>query len=101
MMRINPTIRAFIKKELTQALRDFRMRILIFGVPIIQLTIFGLALSTEVRNIRLAVRGAPSDVTFQRLADRAFASGWFTPAADDGRDPVELIHSRRADAVMI
>lgn len=100
-MLLSPTLRVFLRKELTQALRDVRMRILIFGVPLIQLTIFGLALSTEIRNIRLAIRGDPSDVMFQRLAERAYASGWFIPATDDGREASELIQSRKADAVLI
>ena len=43
---MNVTLRAFIKKELVQTLRDVRMRALLFGAPVLQMTIFGLALST-------------------------------------------------------
>ncbi|MBF0300188.1 MAG: ABC transporter permease, partial [Oligoflexia bacterium] len=41
----------FIKKEILQTLRDPRMTVLLFGVPIIQLIIFGYAISNEVKNI--------------------------------------------------
>ena len=42
-------------KEFLQMLRDPRMRVVIFGMPVIQLTIMAFALTTDVNNIRLAV----------------------------------------------
>ena len=51
---MNRTLIGFIKKELIQTLRDPRMRVLLFVMPVIQLTLFGVALSNEVKNIRLA-----------------------------------------------
>lgn len=42
-------------KEFLQMLRDPRMRVVIFGVPVIQMTIMAFALTTDVTNIRLAV----------------------------------------------
>lgn len=99
---MNPTLKAFIKKELTQTLRDVRMRLLLFGAPIIQLTIFGLALSTEIKNIKLAVFSQPGDAAAVRLADDFYSSGWFKPTVfEPGEDPFELIGSGRADAVLI
>ncbi|NNN05023.1 MAG: ABC transporter permease, partial [Elusimicrobia bacterium] len=52
---MSPTTLGFIRKELSQALRDPRMRGMLLFMPIIQLLIFGYALSSEIRNIRLAV----------------------------------------------
>jgi len=99
---MNPALKAFIKKELVQTLRDVRMRILLFGAPILQLTIFGLALSSEIKNIKLAVFNQPGDTAAVRLADDFYSSGWFKPAAfSPGEDPFELIGSGRADAVLL
>ncbi len=99
---MNLTLKAFVKKELTQALRDVRMRALMFGAPIIQLTIFGLALSTEIKNIKLAVFSGPGDAMFGRVADGFYSSGWFLRAGHaPGEDPYELIASGRADAALI
>ncbi len=42
-------------KEFLQMLRDPRMRVVIFGIPVIQMTIMAFALTTDVTNIRLAV----------------------------------------------
>ena len=51
----------FIKKEILQTLRDPRMAILLFGVPVIQLMVFGLAISNEVKKgkTRSFKRSAP------------------------------------------
>ncbi|HAH31406.1 MAG TPA: ABC transporter permease [Elusimicrobia bacterium] len=96
------TLKAFIRKELTQTLRDVRMRVLLFGAPIIQLTIFGLALSTEIKNIKLAAFSRPGDAMFGRVAEGFYASGWFMRAGyASGEDPFELIASGRADAALI
>ena len=42
-------------KEFLQMLRDPRMRVVIFGVPVIQMTIMAFALTTDVTDIRLGV----------------------------------------------
>lgn len=98
---MNRTILAFIRKELSQSLRDPRMRLVIFVLPMIQMAMFGLAISTEIRGIRLAAVHAPSDAAARRLVDRFYASGWFVPAAGDGRDPYQLIAAGVADAVLV
>jgi len=97
---MNPTIKGFIKKEFVQVLRDVRMRVLLFVAPIVQLTIFGYAISTEVRNIRLATQFAPNDVIAQRIEERCFASGWFIPASGEG-EAYELVQSGQAEAVLL
>lgn len=45
----------FIKKEFLHVLRDKRTLIVLFGMPIVQVLLFGFALSTEVKDTRLAV----------------------------------------------
>ena len=99
---MNLTLRAFIRKELIQTLRNVRMRALLFGAPIIQLTIFGLALTTDIKNIKLAVFSRPEDGMFERVTEGFYASGWFARVGHaPGEDPFELIASGRADAVLI
>jgi len=97
---MNPTLKGFLRKELVQALRDPRMRVVLFLMPVIQMSIFGLALSNEVRNIRFAVAAAPDDTLAQQLRERAVASGWFRLVHADG-DPYRLVRSGRAEAVFI
>ena len=81
---MNRTLLAFLRKELMQTLRDPRMRVILFIMPVVQMTVFGLALSTEVRDIRLRVLREPGDSAMARLEERFYASGWFVPAAGGG-----------------
>lgn len=98
---MNITLRGFIKKELTQTLRDKRMRIVVFLIPLIQLTIFGLALSNEIKNIRLKVFYAPNDIMARRIEERAMASGWFVRVTSKNNDPFDLVKKGQADAVLV
>ena len=98
---INPTIIGFFRKEITQTLRDPRMRMLVLVAPLLQLLLFGYAISTEVRNIKLAVACAPGDLLARRLQERALASGWFVAARTSGSDPFAWVQAGQADAVMV
>jgi ABC-2 type transport system permease protein len=98
---MNLTILGFIKKELNQTLRNSRMRGLLFMAPVIQLTLFGYALSTEVRHIKLAASYSPSDGLARRLEQRCYASGLFVPARVSGSDPYEWVLSGQADAAFV
>ncbi|MDD5305074.1 MAG: ABC transporter permease [Elusimicrobia bacterium] len=98
---MNPTIIGFIRKELVQTLRDPRARGMLFIMPVVQLIIFGVALSSEIRNVRLAVAARPDDAFSRRLADRFYASGWFIPAAPGEGDPFDWVRSGRAEAVLV
>jgi len=97
---MNVTLRGFMKKELIQTLRDPRMRIVMFAVPMLQLIVFGLALSNEVKNIRLVGQFAPSDVVGQRLVRNALASTWFIPGQEAG-GAFESVRSGNAHVVLV
>jgi len=98
---VNPTLVGFIRKELLQTLREPRMRALLFVAPVIQLTMFGLAISADVRNIKLAVYASPHDRYARRLADRCYSGNYFVRARADGLDPFEAIQSGRAEAAIV
>ncbi len=101
---MNRTLRGFIKKELIQALRDPRMKFLLFVTPIVQMTLFGVAISNEVKNIRLAAFFDSRDTVMRDVYVRAIAGRWFIPsgyAGEPAADPVELIRSSKADAVLV
>ncbi len=98
---MNATILGFLKKELRQTLRDPRMRMMLFVAPVIQMTLFGFALSQEVRNVRLAVYAPASDAAMVRLADRMMGGGLFVPAKNPPVDPYQAISAGVADAVLV
>lgn len=101
---MNKTLLGFIKKELIQALRDPRMKFIIFVTPIVQMTLFGVAISNEVKNIRLAAVFDSKDYVLRQVYEHAIAGGWFVPAKATGvvaQDPFELIRANDADAVLV
>jgi len=98
---MSPTLLGFIKKELTQSLRDPRMKFILFVVPIVQMTLFGVAISNEVKNIRLAALFSEKDTVLRDVYERAVSGGWFVPAKISPGDPYEMIKADQADAVLI
>ena len=95
---MNKTLIGFIKKELIQTLRDPRMRVLLFIMPVVQLTLFGVALSNEVKNIRLAAVFDSKDTVLRDVYERSIAGKWFIPAKSRERDPFTMIEADAADA---
>lgn len=98
------TLAGFIAKEFTQIFRDPKMIVALFFIPLMQLIMFGLALTSEVKNIEFAVVSRPSALA-REVQTRALASGWFKKAEQiDGAhvpDPAALLTQRRAEAVLV
>ena len=46
---------SFVKKEFYHIFRDKRTMFILLGMPIVQIIIFGFALTNEVKNSRIAV----------------------------------------------
>ncbi len=68
---------AFIKKEFLHVLRDGRTLLVLFGVPIMQILIFGFALSNEVKNSHIVVIDHAHDVLSRRLIQKFDESHYF------------------------
>ncbi|MDD4973812.1 MAG: ABC transporter permease [Bacteriovorax sp.] len=100
-MKINQTLLGFIRKEFIQTLRDPKMRALLFVAPIIQMTLFGVAISSDVKNVRLSYIPHTNDTVLEHVYQRAIKSGWFIPARVSTRDPFGQIHANEADAVLV
>ncbi|MDR0798490.1 MAG: ABC transporter permease [Dysgonamonadaceae bacterium] len=68
---------AFIIKEFEHIFRDMRTILLIIGIPIAQILIIGFAVSTEVKNIRVAVYDPSNDVSTQLIINHFESSRSF------------------------
>jgi ABC-2 type transport system permease protein len=84
-----------------QVFREPRLRMMLILPPMIQMIFFGLAISTQTRNIRLAAVYPLNDHVSQRVEERCCHSGWFVTARVQGNDPFEWVRSGKADAVMV
>ncbi len=64
-------IKAFIRKELFHILRDRRTLLIVILLPIVQVLLFGFAISVEVQHMRIAMVGkefADDQSLFEKLA---------------------------------
>jgi ABC-2 type transport system permease protein len=68
-------------KEFLQMLRDPRMRVVIFGVPVIQMTVMAFALTTDVTDIRMAVLDMDKTPASRELIAAFTAGGYFQISA--------------------
>jgi ABC-2 type transport system permease protein len=67
----------FIKKEFAHVLRDRKTLLILFGLPIVQIVIFGFALSNEVKNSRILVVDHARDDVSRELIAKLEASRYF------------------------
>jgi len=70
-------VRYLFVKELTQVLRDKRMRMTLIIPPLFQLIIFGYAANLDVKQIRTAVRDLEQSVESRDLIARLGSSKYF------------------------
>lgn len=90
---------SFIIKETQHIMRDRRTMMILFGMPIILMLIFGFAISTDVRNVRTVVVMSQIDHQTQRMINALDESEYFkvlykvhTPAEAE-----QLIRNQKAD----
>lgn len=69
---------AFVRKEFFHIFRDRRTMLILLGMPIVQIILFGFAITTEVKNVRVAVLDPSNDVVTRQIIDRMDASEYFT-----------------------
>jgi len=69
--------RSFIKKEFYHILRDKRTMFILLGMPIVQIIIFGFALTNEVKNAKIAVLDLSNDASTQAIRTEIAASRYF------------------------
>ncbi len=68
---------SFILKEFRHILRDPRTMLILLVMPVVQILLFGFAISTEVKNTNVAVLDPANDQTTQRLIGEIAASDYF------------------------
>ncbi|MDR1722930.1 MAG: ABC transporter permease [Tannerella sp.] len=68
----------FIRKEFIHIIRDKRTILILLVMPVIQIIIFGFAISTELRNVNVAVLNPSPDEMTRRLIERIDVSEYFS-----------------------
>lgn len=68
---------AFIGKEFRHIFRDLRTLLILIGMPIVQIILFGFAITTEVNNIDVAILVTSQDAVVQKIEEHLEASHYF------------------------
>jgi ABC-2 type transport system permease protein len=96
-------LRAVMRKEFLQILRDPHTLYIVLAIPVVQLFLLGYTATTEVRNIPLAVIDRDRTADSRRLLDAFRAADYFRLAfdLDSERQLRQLIDSGDAGAGLI
>ena len=68
----------FVYKEMLHVLRDKRMLFVALAIPIVQMLLFGFAISTEVNNINVAVAYDRYDEDVRQAIERISSNPYVT-----------------------
>jgi len=68
---------AFVKKEFFHIWRDKRTMFILLGMPVVQIVIFGFALTNEVKNANIAILDNSKDAATASLTAQLDASRYF------------------------
>ncbi len=69
---------SFVRKEFYHIFRDKRTMLILLGMPVVQILLFGFAITTEVKNTKLAVFDPSKDATTLLIKEHFRASEYFT-----------------------
>ena len=94
---------SFVIKEARHILRDKRTMLILFGMPIVLMLLFGFAITNDVKNVRTIVVTAQMDHATQRAVDRLAASDYFTlvGTVPTPIDAEQAIRNQQADLAII
>jgi ABC-2 type transport system permease protein len=67
----------FIVKEFYHIFRDRRTLLILFGMPIAQMMLFGFVITSEIRDVKLAVLDLSHDNTTRKITEKLTSTGYF------------------------
>ncbi len=79
----------FIKKEFIHIFRDFKTMIILFGIPVTQIMIFGYAVTNEISNVKVIILDNAKDEISRDIIHKIEASRYFM-IADYIQDPNDI-----------
>ncbi len=94
---------SFVIKETKHILRDKRTMLILFGMPLVLMLLFGFAITTDVRNVRTVIVTSSMDHLTQQAIDRLAASEYFTvvKAVSTPQEAERVIRSQQADMAIV
>ena len=94
---------AFVIKETKHILRDKRTMLILFGMPVVMMLLFGFAITTDVKNVRTVVVTPEMSPRTQQAVERLAQSEYFviTQMVNTPQEAEQLIRSQKADMALV
>ena len=94
---------SFVIKEAKHILRDKRTMLILFGMPVVMMLLFGFAITNDVRNVRTVVVTSQMDHLTRTAVERLAASEYFTivKTVPTPKDAEWMIRSQKADLAIV
>ena len=94
---------SFVKKEAWHILRDKRTMLILFGMPVVLMLIFGFAITTDVKNVRTIIVISQMDNRTQGAVERLCHSEYFTitHTVTTPTEAERLIRNQKADMAVV
>ncbi|GAB7087011.1 ABC transporter permease [Marinifilum fragile] len=67
----------FLKKEFYHIFRDKRSMLILFGMPIVQIMLFGYVINTDLKDVKMAVLDHSKDEYTAEMINKITSSGYF------------------------
>ena len=67
----------FVIKEFFHIFRDYRTLLILFGMPAVQLLLFGYVVTNEIKDARIAIYDASKDEVTRKISEKILSSGYF------------------------
>ena len=67
----------FVKKEFFHIFRDKRTVLILFGIPIIQILLFGYVVTNEIKDAKIAILDFSKDDMTKEITQKLVSSGYF------------------------
>ncbi|MFC2093209.1 ABC transporter permease [Bacteroidota bacterium] len=67
----------FLIKEFYHIFRDKRTLLILFGIPIVQILLFGFAITNELKDGKIAILDQSKDEITQEISNKILSSGYF------------------------
>lgn len=94
---------SLVIKETKHIVRDKRTMLMLFGMPIVLMLLFGFAITNDVKNVRTVIVTSQTNYATQQAVDRLSASAYFTitRAVATSAEARQLIQDQKADLAVV
>lgn len=94
---------SFIIKEAKHILRDRRTMLILFGLPVVLMLLFGFAITNDVKDVRTVIVTSQMDHQTRQAVDRLAASEYFiiTATVSSPGEAELLLRHQRADLAVV